>query len=365
MRRYFFYIVFINSISNIIIFLAKFLVPNHTKGALLAIIFSLPFGTVIIYFFSRALMMFPGKNFSEILEAALPYWLRVTIMIIFCPAWYISGILMLSGTIDITVTFVDPQTSLYLILVAYIGLVIFSINTKGTSILYALEIFIFFIVPALMFVFIKAITNQFFSWDACMETVTHSFALPSISLLAVTTYNFSGYTDMLAFNRDFNGRFDSKHLWLFPVVILIFQLFTLFVPIGYLGTEGAPDFNFPWLASADCMVIKTGIIERILFIYLLIYLVTSLVNVIVHWYVSFELFKELFLDQFKMKNVKAVTRRILCAFAAGPFIFTFFIIQEKKLVIANIWLSLRVLLEVFLVVLLNYIAYKSKRKGRI
>jgi hypothetical protein len=365
MKRYFFYLVLINSVANIVIFLAKFLVPNHNEGSLIAIILSIPFGTVLIYFFSKALIKFPNKNFLEILQVSLPYWLQVIIMLLFSPAWYISGILMLSGTIDITEVFIDPQASSYLILIAYVSLIIFSINTEGSTILYGLEIFMFFIFPALIFAYVKAIVNPFFSWDACMETITHSFKVPNLSIFAVTTYNFSGYTDMIAYNRDFKGKFELKHLWLFPVIIFILQVFTLFIPIAFLGTANSSNFNFPWLAAADSMVLKTGVIERMLFIYLLIYLVTALVNVIVHWYVSFELFKELLLNLFRFKKVKACNIGVLCLFAVGSFLYILFVTQENRLAIVEIWLTIRVFLEVFLVILLNYIAHKAQKKGEI
>lgn len=365
MKRYFFYIVIINAIANIVIFLAKILVPYHDEGALMAIILSLPIGTILIYFFSKAIMKFPNKSFSEMLELSLPYWLQVVIMLVFCPAWYISGILMLSGTIDITEVFIDPHTSPYLVLIAYVILVIFSINTEGATILYGLEIFLFFVIPALLFVYFKAVSSPFFNWNSCIETLTHTFTLPNLSSIAVATYNFSGYTDMIVFNRDFKGKFELKHLWIYPLLLFILQVFTLFMPIGFLGTQDSSDFAFPWLASSDCMVIKTGLIERTLFIYLLIYLVASLVNVIVHWYVSFELFKELFLDKFKIKNTKAVNWCILSSFAILPFIFITFVTQESKPLIFKLWLSIRIFLEIILVALISLMAHIAKKKWRI
>lgn len=365
MKRYFFYIVFINSIANTIIFLPRILLPNRYEGAIMAIIFSIPLGTLLLYFFSKPMMKFPRKIFSEILELAFSRPVQIIIVLLYCPAWYFSGALMLSATLEITNRFIDPHTSEYLILAAFVALIIFAIRTEGATVLYVLEIFMLFIVPMILFIYIKAIINPFFSWDACRETVTHSLTFPQLTSFAATSYVFTGYTDMIIFNRAFKGKFELKYLWLFPVFELVLLLFAFFIPIGFLGTQEIVSLNFPWITSSDCISIKTGVIERTLFIYLLVYLITSIINIIVHWYVSFELFRGLFQTQFKFKKMKIVNWFILGVFAVVPFIYISFISEETDLVIRDMWLIIRLFLEICLVILLNFIAYKAKKKGVI
>ncbi|GFZ32635.1 hypothetical protein CSC2_31610 [Clostridium zeae] len=365
MKRYFFYLVLINSITNIIIFLPEILLPEWNNGGLLSIFLSIPFGTIMMYIFLKTLTMFPNKTLSEILQITSPRWVQITIMLLFCPTWYISGLMMLSSTLDMTNTFMDPDSSVYLILLLYVSLIIYAIRMKGTTLLYVLEIFILFIIPTIIFIFIKGVVDPFFCLDACVETVTSSLALPKLSVFAVTTYSFTGYTDMVTFNKDFKDKYELKFLWIFPIIELFLMLFAFLIPIGFLGTQNADNYNFPWIISADCILIKTGVIERTLFIYLLIYLVTSLINIIIHWYVSLDLFKQLFQNQLKFKNTKLALLCILCVFAIIPFFYRHYIAQIKDETAVKYWLSLRLFLEFFLVIFLGFVSYKTHKKGRI
>lgn len=365
MKRYFFYIVLINSFTNIIIFLPEILIPDWNKGGLLSIFLSLPFGAFMIYVFLKTLIRFPNKTLSEILEITCPRWIQITIMLLFSPAWYISGLLMLSSTLDMTNTFMDPHSSTYLLLLLYVILIIYAIRMNGTTLLYVLEIFILFITPTIIFIYAKGVTDPFFSLDACVETVSNSLTLPKLSAFAVTTYSFTGYTDMVVFNKYYKDNYELKFIWIFAIIELFLMLFSFLIPIGFLGTQNADNYIFPWITSADCMLIKTGIIERTLFIYLLIYLVTSLINIMIHWYVSLDLFKQLFKNQLKFKNTKLVKLCILCAFAIIPFFYKHFVPEIRDEMVVKFWLSLRLFMESFLVMFLGFVTYKAHKKGRI
>ncbi|GFP77656.1 GerAB/ArcD/ProY family transporter [Clostridium fungisolvens] len=365
MKRYFFYIVLINSFTNIIIFLPEIILPAVNEGGLLSIFLSLPFGTIMMYIFLKTLIRFPNKTLSEILEITCPRWVQITIMLLFGPAWYISGLLMLSSTLDMTNTFMDPHTSTYLLLLLYVFLIIYAIRMKGTTLLYVLEIFMLFISPTIIFIYVKGVTDPFFCFDACVETVSNLFTLPKLSVFAVTTYSFTGYTDMVVFNKYYKGTYPLKLLWIFPITEFLLMSFAFLIPLGFLGTQNVDNYNFPWITSADCMLIKTGIIERTLFIYLLIYLVTSLVNIIIHWHVSLDIFKQLFKNQLKLKNTKLANLFILCVFAVIPFFYKHFVPQIKSELVVKLWLSLRLFMEFFLVMFLVFVTYNAHKKGRI
>ncbi len=365
MKRYFFYLVFINSIANVIIFAPRILLRDQNKGALLSILLAIPLGTLLLYLFSKAMIKFPGKSLPEILKMTLPRWAQIGIMILYGPAWLISGVIMLFALVTITKRFMNPDLSTNLLLVVFTLLILYVIRMEGLSLLYALEIIMVMIVPLIIFIYYKAFTHPLFSWNACMEVVTDSFSFPKLTAYGVTTYSFTGYTDMVIFNSVFKDKFQLKHIWLFPVVEILLLCFAFFIPIGLLGTGASKIYRYPWISTTDSISIQMGPIERALFLFLLVYLVISLANVIIHWYVSFELLKGLFKYQFNVKSLKKVNWIIIGSFALIPLTYNFISKEEAILTIGGIWLSIRLILEIFLVGILALLAKIAQKKGLI
>lgn len=365
MKRYFFYIVFINSINNIIIFLPNVILRDRYNGSLMAIIFAVPYGTFFLYYFIKSIIKFPNKSYPEILKITMPHWVQVSIMLFICMFWYISGFMMLIALIQMIQRFILPYASEYLLLVLIVFIIIFAAKTEGSTVLYALEIFIIIIALAIGFIFIKSILNSNFSWDSCMEVVTHSFTFPTLSSYAVTTYMFSGYTDMIIFNRYFNNEnFQFKHIWLIPVLELALLMFAFFIPIGFFGTQGVSSFTYPWVAATDCIDIKIGLIERTMYIYLPVFFLTAVINIIVHWHVSLELIKGMIQYQFNFTNINKISWYINIMFALLPFIFiNKFSNENVVLYIGNDWLIFRVFAEPFVVGFLVLSAYIARKKG--
>lgn len=68
MIRYFFlYLLFINMIVNVIVFVPRTLINERFEGAVMAIIIGIPFTIILLYFYTNALVKFPGKGLPEIL----------------------------------------------------------------------------------------------------------------------------------------------------------------------------------------------------------------------------------------------------------------------------------------------------------
>lgn len=366
MNRYFFYLIFINSINNIIIFLPRVLSHDRYHGALMSIFLALPYGTILLTFFSKAVVKFPNQGLPEILKATLPRWAQIMIMSFFWLPWYVAGLLMLSALVEMAQRFINPEMSVYVLLALFVAVFLFAIRTEGSTVLYALEVALFIIIPMIAVIFIKSITYPYFSWTACQEILTHSFTIPTLSSFAITTYMFTGYTDMFTFNRAFNKtNFQPKHLWLFPVLEFILLVFAFFIPIGFLGTQGVSAFNYPWITTSDCITLETGFTERTLFLYLPIFIFTAIVNIIVHWHVALELLKGLFEYQFNIRNTKAVTWFILALFGVIAFIFKMAVNEESSFIAGTGWLEIRVFTELLFVSLLVYAAYIAKKKGII
>ncbi|MDD7795882.1 GerAB/ArcD/ProY family transporter [Clostridium sp. 'White wine YQ'] len=365
MKRYFFYLVFINSINNIIIFLPRVILHDQYHGSIMAIIFSIPFGTILLYLFMKSIINFPNKAFPEILSITLPRWAQISIMLFICSLWYISGFFMLLALIQMVQRFIFFKMSEYILLAVLVLVLLWAIRTDGLTIFHSLEIFLVIIVPMILFIFAKAIFNHYFSWDSCLEVVTHTFSIPTLTSYAVTTYMFTGYTDMLIFNKFFNKEnFQLKHIWIFPLVELFLLTFAFFIPIGFLGTQQASSFNYPWLAATDCISIKIGVIERTLFIYILLFFFTAIINIIIHWYVSFELINDMFKFQIKPNKIQRIHWYILSAFGIIPFLLIGVFKNEEALFSSGtVWLILRLFAELIVVGLVILTAYRAKKKG--
>lgn len=367
MKRYFYYLVFINSFNNIIIFLPNVIFRDQCQGSIMAIIFAIPYGTFLLYIFMRFLIKFPNKTFPQILKVTMPPWAQISIMLFLCTPWYISGFMMLIALIQMIERFIFINMPEFMLLILVVLIILFTIISEGSAILYSLEIFIVIIASMLGFIFIKAILNPYFSWDSCIEVATHSFTRPKLTSFAATTYMFSGYIDMVIFNKFFNKEnFQLTHIWLFSISELIFLIFAFFIPIGFLGTKGVAFFNYPWIATTDCISIKTGLVERTMFVYLLVFFLTAILNIIVHWHVALELIKELFQCQFNLNVTKKITYCILLILGILPFLLIRLLPNEDTIFSIGIdWLTLRLFLEPIVVGFVFLTAYIGKRKGLV
>lgn len=69
--------------------------------------------------------------------------------------------------------------------------------------MYLLEIILYINVPFIAFIFIKAVTSDYLSWDSIFEVGNHFYSMPNISAVAVASYIFSGYANIIIFNRLF------------------------------------------------------------------------------------------------------------------------------------------------------------------
>ncbi|WP_238884116.1 GerAB/ArcD/ProY family transporter [Clostridium sp. YIM B02551] len=366
MKRYFFYIVLINSINNIIIFLPSVILHDKYQGAIMAIIFSIPFGTILLYLFMKSIVKFPNMAFPQILTLTLPKWAQISIMLFICSLWYISGFMMLLALLEMVQRFIFLKMSHYMLLSILVLVLLLAIRTEGLTILHSLEIFLVIIIPMILFIFTKAVFNPCFSWYACIEVVTHTFTFPTLPSYAVTTYMFSGYTDMLIFNKFFNKEnFQLKYLWIIPLVELFLLIFAFFIPIGFLGTSPI-SYNYPWIAATDCISIKVGVVERTMFIYILLFFLTAIANIIVHWYVSFELINDMFKFQFTLNKAQRIPWYILGLFGVIPFLLiNLFSSEEIIFSSGTIWLILRLFVEPIVVGLVILTAYSAKKKGAI
>lgn len=102
---------------------------------------------------------------------------------------------------EITKKYINPDVSSMFIVLAFVIVVGLIARLSSETVLYSMEILLITNVPVIIWVLYKAITNESMQYDACMEIATHILNMPPWDTLSAGTYIFSGYTNLVIFNR--------------------------------------------------------------------------------------------------------------------------------------------------------------------
>jgi hypothetical protein len=286
--RYFYWLFLMNSLINIVNFVPRELVDARFNGAQTSILVAVVLGTAFIYLFTALIAKFPGKGIHEILDTTFPKLLVVLLIVIFAALWCAAGLITLLSFVDITLRFISPDTGPYLVVVGFLVMVCFCARMDSLSLLYGLEVMLGISLPLILYTIVKAVANPDFSWDAVFQIMTYAPHSPDVKSIAAATFSFSGYINLVVFNRVL-PKLKVKHRWLLGLQGLAVLLLTFYVPIGYFGTVAVERHVYTWFSTADSIRIETFLIERMLFIFYFAYLTLSLVSVVIHWHVGKEL----------------------------------------------------------------------------
>lgn len=287
-NRYFYWLILMNSLLNIVNFVPSELMDTRLKGAQTSILFAVVLATGFVYLFTSLIAKFPGKGIQEILDTTFPKPAVILLIVIFAALWCAAGLITLLSFVDITLRFISPDTGPYVVVLGFLVLVCFCARIDSLSLLYGLEVILGISLPLILYTIVKAVVNPDFSWDAVLQTMTYFPHAPDVKSIAVATFSFSGYINMAVFNRVFPV-LKVRHRWFLGLQGLAVLLLTFYVPIGYFGTVAVERHIYTWFSTADSIRIDTFLIERMLFIFYFSYLTLSLVSVIIHWHVGKEL----------------------------------------------------------------------------
>jgi hypothetical protein len=266
------------------------LIDDRTNGAIWSMILSLPLGFIFMYFFTKMIMRFPGMDLAAIFkESFLPIWLGKIIIILLSLIWATSGVITLITFTDITHRFINPDMSGIYINLLFILFVVWATTLATEKVLYLLEIILVLNGPLILFLFLKAFFSESISWSEIMEAGTYVKELPTWASLSAATYMFSGYANLVVFNKVFTKKISTKWFWLLIPIGITNIFTTYFIPIGVYGFQGVGELTYPWLSSADALRINLAFIERVFFVFVLVYVGISLINVILHWHVGMKL----------------------------------------------------------------------------
>jgi hypothetical protein len=361
LNRYFYYLVLTNMLVNVLAFVPRVLISNRFDGSVMGLFVSTAIGTLLLVLFCKSLEKFPQQGLPEILHGLFPVWLNRGLLFAFSVILYSAGMITLLAYADFTRKFLNPDITNITVTIIYLSVIVFVAGYPSRKVLFMLEALLVISVPFTLFILFKAFFNKDMKWDAVWAVTMFIKKRPSFSVIAASTYVFSGYANMAIFNRVI-PHFKAKILWIFPLTGLTIMFTTFFIPIGFLGADGVEEYTFAWISTADSMRIELGIMERVLFIFLFLYGVIAFASMIIHLHVALEFMKEsIAVTNRSRKWQKWFSAGALAVFAAIAIACTAFLNDFRLLTLGENWLKVRFIAEILLVAIM---VYAGRRAGR-
>ncbi|QQZ10066.1 GerAB/ArcD/ProY family transporter [Heyndrickxia vini] len=345
MNRYFLYLVLINMLINVIMFVPKILIEYRFEGAVMGILIAVPISLCITFLFIKAMSKFPEQGFPEIFASSQHRLLKITCFSMMQFLWFSAGLITLLEFIDILNRFINPEFPKLMILAIYLVSICFVIQLPTDRVMYLLEIVLFINTPLIGFIIFKAYTNENISWDAILEVGTHLFEMPNLKVIGTATYVFTGFTNLIIFNRVIKKTLSN---WNFVAIFLLgcVSLFTtFFIPIGFNGADQTEEFLYPWISTSDSIRMVYSPIERVIFLFLIFYMSTVLISVSVHWHVAFELMK----GTFKKKSSKKQNGTVIALYVCLSIVGVTFTNTVLLNTFTSYWMVVRFIVEILFV----------------
>lgn len=294
---YFFYLFLLNALINLVNYVPRILIHDRYNGSIISILISIPISLLFLYLFSKMIAKFPKLGLPEMVNDGLPKWMGKPLLLLMGCLWFVSSVITLVGFVDITIRYISPDVSPYVVLGGFLIVVGLCARLDSESILYGLEIVLYMTVPVIIYMVWRVFSSPHFEWDAVKQVITYLWTVPRFQTMAGATYVFTGYMNMVIFNRVFD-KVKIRHIWLFLLVGFFTLVISMLAPIGFLGADGAGEHIYPSFSTVDSLRIRYFIIERMIYIFYVVYMCLSLVNSIIHWHVS----KELIIGAFHPKH---------------------------------------------------------------
>ena len=296
MSRFVYYLMFLTMISNIVASVPKILLFESKTGAIPSMFAAVIIGTTLVYILVKLFNAFPGKNLPDMLKTHTPKWFAYPVLFYLFLCWFIAGLITLITYVFLFITFFSPETSIVITTFAFLAVISFGILMKSRSMLYMAEIVLVLFVPLIIFLLIKFYVNPKLDWDFIKISMMHVNHVPSYWAFSASLFIFVGVADLVIFNE----LFMKKHKMGWKQVLIIglsgagVLFTTFFVPIGYNGLEQIAELTFPWISTSDSIRMKYGLIERVIFIFILSFLGIAFVSLLLHWHVALKILGSIF-----------------------------------------------------------------------
>jgi hypothetical protein len=363
LARHFYYVLLMNMFLNIILNVPNILLNNRFHGAIMAMILSIPIGTLLTFLFMKAMGKFAKQGLPEIFEQHLPKWIRMPYLIFLGVMWAISGIFALISYSYIIKIYLNPEIKLYIILGFFIAIVIYGATLRSRSILYLTEIIIITAFPIVFYILFKTLTSQFLYPVHALRILHFTWQLPSYSSIAAATYIFIGYVNLAIFNRNIQTAKALKFIWILPILALFMLISSFFIPIGFFGIHGVGNTVFPWILTSDSLRTSFGFIERTIYYLLLMYLQLTLLFGIVTWHIAIKLIFGAFTEK-KNKGGKKreyLTLLLLIGFGLLAIFLEETFNQRELFSLVQLWFNFRLPIEAMLVGLVFFFSLRRQK----
>ncbi|MFP3126000.1 spore germination protein [Ectobacillus funiculus] len=305
MNRYFYYLIIVNMVANIVACVPRIVLAARTKGAIVSMILALIMGSMVTYTITRFFNKFPGKGLPELLQEYTPKWVAIPLLMLLTVGWFSAGLTCLLNYSFLLKRFLTPDMSIQWITSIFLCFISFGILMSSKSVLYTVETLLVFNIPLVFIIMIKAYTSEGMEWDYVKESVMYIYHTPSYSAFSAALFSSLGAANLIIFNRVFTKK---QKMTLLQLGLIFFALIgnlatTYFVPMGYIGFNHLDRVVYPWVFTSDSLRLEFGFIERVVFIFLMLYLSVSFLSILIHWHVVIELLKKvIWLERFKWKK---------------------------------------------------------------
>jgi len=353
--RYYYYLILVNMIVNVLAYVPRILIRDRFDGAVMALPISMVIGMTFLLTFSYTIKRFPQQGLPEMLSGVFPSALIRVLMLLFSFIWFTAGALSVLVTANLTNYFINPSMPSTHVVFMYLIVICFVMQGTSQQVLYTVEMIFILSFPLVAFIFFKAAISSGLRLDSMMAVAQFYQQWPTLGSIAAATYIFSGYANMVIFNRVFPV-FTLKWLWIFAPIGLSILLTTMFLPIGFLGADGVKDYLFPWLSTADSMRVEFGFVERVLYIFYILYGEIAFVSVVIHFHVALEMIKVT-----AGKNTRTLSWSVTVLMCGATILMSYDLDEYPMFRIGEYWMSVRLAGEVFLLLILLYTLYKKRR----
>lgn len=294
MNRYLYYMIFLTMLISSVGYVPNILFTHKTGGSVISLFIAPIISGAFMLIMIHSLSKFPNKGLPEILENGMPKWLGKPFLLLLGIMWFWAAIAGILSLVVITLRYINPDIPDSTLVILFTIFTVWIIRFKSTTILYSLEILLIFSVPIILFIMFKSYSSNQVTWNSVIEASNYIFHYPNWNTIAATTYSFTGYVNMIIFNRVFKGRFTVLP-FLGMLLVGFGTLVTIYIiPIGYLGFDAVDYYTFPWISTTDSMRMEYGVIERVMYLFLIFFFNIAILGILLHGHVGYELLKSVF-----------------------------------------------------------------------
>lgn len=334
---------------------------NRTDGTIIAMLIAPLISGTFMYIFIHSLKKFPNKGLPEIFEREMPKWIGKPFLFLLGIMWFWAAITGLLNLVVITLRYINPEISDTILMILFTVFVLWICRLKSTTILYSLELLLIISVPFILLVIFKSYNSKYITWNSVIEAGNYLFHIPNWNPIAATTQSFIGYINMAVFNRVFQGKFTPLAL----IAVMVFGLGTLvtvyIIPIGYLGFDVVHYYTYPWISTTDAMRMEYGIIERVMFLFLIFFFNIAILGIVIHGHVGYELLKSVFAKKKANQTYENIKNwGILILFGLMVLFLKNQYNQQDVFLFGSFFLNFRLVTELILVFVVFILARRRK-----